>query len=818
MITIRQAIETYKQSFYAHGGLDDEKYKWEMLTNLYHLPNLEEKDFSIEVKKLKYGNLVYGPQLTAVRNFALYKPEEYRAALRILFDETTELQQRVGHFIVTCEALWEEIKVNFDKETSAMCDERLISAMLACYYPEKYTFYKNDVYKLLCRMTGEAPLQKGHKLTHFYTLLNNAVIPEVEKETKLLDDIKTELEAAHFKQSLPLVAQTILWCYMLNMSNKKNTKAIPNEQIPRKPSIWLFSPGEKASKWQECIDKGIMSIDWAEMGDLQQYTTLSDLKETAKTVYKGSSSLGMSGLCMWEFVHAMQPGDIVLAKDGRRKIVGRGTVTSDYKYDGNRSDYPNYREVKWKILGEWPTKDMPIKTLTCLDGYPDLATTLMKLIDGQVSPVSSDNRSAQSWWLVANQKQFSISDMKVGDAVKWTLYNANGMKRRVFQHFLNARKGDLVIGYESTPVLQIVAILEVAEEANDECIVFRKTESLHAPIDFADFKDLAELKNMEFIKNHMGSLFKLTADEYEVLMELIREQNPLESSQETMEKYDKERFLQEVYMSSESYDRLSQLLLRKKNVILQGAPGVGKTFTAKRLAYAMLGAKDKNRVKMVQFHQNYSYEDFIMGFKPNENGGFSLKKGVFYNFCKRSKADSNNKYFFIIDEINRGNLSKIFGELLMLIENDYRNHPIKMAYNGEEFSVPDNLYIIGMMNTADRSLAMIDYALRRRFSFFEMEPGFASDGFKAYQTQLNSEAFNRVISGIVQLNDVIKNDESLGNGFCIGHSYFCGQQTYNSLWLKNVIDYDITPMLQEYWFDNPKQSKLQINLLKNKIG
>ena len=142
-----------------------------------------------------------------------------------------------------------------------------------------------------------------------------------------------------------------------------------------------------------------------------------------------------------------------------------------------------------------------------------------------------------------------------------------------------------------------------------------------------------------------------------------------------------------------------------------------------------MGVKDNSRIEFVQFHQSYSYEDFIMGYKPVDNG-FQLEVGIFYEFCIKAKNDQNNDYFFIIDEINRGNMSKIFGELLMLIENDYRGMEIKLAYSKKAFSIPKNLYIIGMMNTADRSLAMIDYALRRRFSFVEMVPGFESEGFK----------------------------------------------------------------------------------------
>ena len=238
----------------------------------------------------------------------------------------------------------------------------------------------------------------------------------------------------------------------------------------------------------------------------------------------------------------------------------------------------------------------------------------------------------------------------------------------------------------------------------------------------------------------------------------------------------------------------------KKNIILQGAPGVGKTCAAKRLAYSIMGEKDDSRIEFVQFHQNYSYEDFVMGYKPNDNG-FELKKGIFYSFCQKAASEPEKDYFFIIDEINRGNMSKIFGELLMLIEKDYRGTSLTLAYDGLPFRVPKNLHIIGMMNTADRSLAMIDYALRRRFSFFDMEPGFESDGFKAYLTNLNSEKLNSLVNEIKSLNNTIIEDKSLGKGFCIGHSYLCGAETYSKEWLQGVVEYDILPMLAEYWFD-----------------
>ncbi|MBE6472179.1 MAG: AAA family ATPase [Coriobacteriaceae bacterium] len=284
--------------------------------------------------------------------------------------------------------------------------------------------------------------------------------------------------------------------------------------------------------------------------------------------------------------------------------------------------------------------------------------------------------------------------------------------------------------------------------------------------------------------------------------------------------YDKDQFLSEAYMSEEQYDTLVGVLRSKKNIILQGAPGVGKTFVAKRLAYSMMGVKDPERVMMVQFHQSYSYEDFIEGYRPSADG-FELEKGAFYTFCKKAAEDDENAYFFIIDEINRGNLSKIFGELFMLIENDKRGskNKLQLLYSRELFYVPSNVYLIGMMNTADRSLAMLDYALRRRFAFFDLKPGFSSDGFVTYRDGLGSAKLNNLLACVVRLNEDIAKDETLGEGFCIGHSYFCGMKAEDvtDAKLSAIVEYELIPMLREYWFDEPGKVREWADALRRSI-
>ncbi|WP_407314238.1 AAA family ATPase [Desulfosporosinus sp. SB140] len=269
------------------------------------------------------------------------------------------------------------------------------------------------------------------------------------------------------------------------------------------------------------------------------------------------------------------------------------------------------------------------------------------------------------------------------------------------------------------------------------------------------------------------------------------------------ENYTAEDFLSEVFMTEERYNTLKNLLIKKKNIILQGAPGVGKTYAAERLAYSIMGEKDTSRVMVIQFHQSYSYEDFIMGYRPTESG-FSLTKGPFYDFCKEAEPD-DREYFFIIDEINRGNLSRIFGELLMLIENDKRGKELRLLYSDEQFSVPENVYIIGMMNTADRSLAMIDYALRRRFAFFEIEPAFGSVVFKRYQATVANKNLDSLVGIVDAMNRVIASDASLGSGFCVGHSYFCTVDVINEAWLSDLVEYELIPLIKEYWFDEPSK-------------
>lgn len=498
--------------------------------------------------------------------------------------------------------------------------------------------------------------------------------------------------------------------------------------------------------------------------------------------------------------------DKFLALDGnnREKLISLGVASS---FDNKFVSYKEYvgimkrldEKMKSESLGFSNYAEFSHGAYIQNDGASNRDTPSDVGTNRTAKESSESTEKHQYWWLVANPMIWSLSEMQIGEEQDYSLYNENGHKRRIFSNFLNAKKGDVIIGYESSPTQKILCLLEVSKASDGNSIYFKKTKNLASPIDFNTLKEIKELENMEYMRSQQGSLFKVTPDEYHIIMKLSLGEDPFFEKAKN-NSYTKNNFLDEVYLGPEDYDKLERLLLRKKNLILQGAPGVGKTFAAKRLAYAIMGEKDESRVVQIQFHQNYSYEDFVMGYKPNDKGGFDLQEGIFYNFCKKADGDRDHQYFFIVDEINRGNLSKIFGELLMLIENDYRDKPIQLAYTKESFSVPSNVYIIGMMNTADRSLAMIDYALRRRFSFFEMKPEFESPLFQKYIESIRDPYLGKLVKAIVELNKVIEADDSLGTGFCIGHSYLCYlDKDYN---LENIVEYDIIPMIREYWFDN----------------
>ncbi|WP_217671570.1 AAA family ATPase [Marinitoga sp. 1135] len=346
----------------------------------------------------------------------------------------------------------------------------------------------------------------------------------------------------------------------------------------------------------------------------------------------------------------------------------------------------------------------------------------------------------------------------------------------------------------------------------------KELEKIHSnnknvkPTILREFQNLRDDNLLEFVDNN-GTYKVINKSKWEEELNKLSETPDKKISNNNIDNNpntnDVNKIKKEIFLPDEEIDKILELIKRKKNVIFQGPPGVGKTFIAKKMGNLM-GIKDDN-IEIVQFHQSYSYEDFIIGYRPTENGSFILKKGIFYKFIEKAKKDPENSYLFIIDEINRGNLSKIFGELMMLIEKDKRGekNKISLTYNeNKKFYIPENVYIIGTMNTADRSLAMVDYALRRRFSFVTIKPAFSNNKFEDFlkNKRISVGNINKLRNKIENLNNKeIK--EAFGEGFEIGHSYFVSENNIDDFkyWYNDIIKYEILPLLEEYWFNDPEK-------------
>lgn len=787
---LKEVLVAYKQNFVSKQW-GEEKYKWEAVKWFQDNWDVNAPDFAEMLNRSldKTFNLLASnnnfPKGMIV-GFAKSAPEEVRAMFIALFDESKDVFERLDAFKMQSSILLEKYGNGAAQHYQY---ENAISTYLWLRYPDKYYIYKfGEVKTVASELESDYRFKKGAYADNIRNFLKlyDEISAALKEDTELVNLFQSQLTDTCYPDPELKTLTIDVGFYISRYYSQKD------------------SAPDTTSWYGADFDPGLSIEDWSKLlKDETVFTTGAlEIMKRMKD-YGGMASCTQLAVKYGETKNFYNSGSVALA----RRVCEATGVNPNTRDDGTTQ--------WWTILytGRDAGKDEDGSFIWKLRDELSAALDKADLSGIELYVAAAPGEQDRGyWWLNANPKIWSFADIAVGEVQSYTLYNENGNKRRIFQNFLDAKAGDMIIGYESNPVKQIVAIGRVSAEQDGEKLFFEKVEGLTSPIDYATLKGCPELERMEYFQNPQGSLFKLTRGEYDFILDMIREENPV-ATEASIDAYTKSDFLDEVYMTEKRYENLVAVLRNKKNIILQGAPGVGKTFAARRLAWSMMGEKDDSRIEFVQFHQNYSYEDFMMGYKPVEDG-FELKYGIFYRFCQKAANQPDKEFFFIIDEINRGNMSKIFGELLMLIEKDYRGTKATLAYNGLSFSVPKNLYIIGMMNTADRSLAMIDYALRRRFSFFEVEPGFDSEGFIHYQNSLNNETLNELVNKVKDLNREISLDKSLGKGFCIGHSYFCGRDVCTEEWLHSIVDYDILPMLSEYWFDDANKLQRWENILQ----
>lgn len=663
-------------------------------------------------------------------------------------------------------------------------------------HPDSEIFVKPRVVKWLLNFIGQGDQYKGVPDPGCYRLL-----------LSVFQDLRKQLEKYGPHDMVDL--QSFIWIAYSEFMMKKSIDQKPSEET----QIWAIAPGNQAMFWSDCKERGEVYIGWNKMGDLNQFQSKDQILAKLMEVNPGEGLPNNDALTLWDFSHVMKQGDILVAKKGNRKIVGVGVVQGDYGFDNDRPSYRHVRDVEWLLAGEWVLPDgdkFANKTLTNITKYSDFVEKIFDVTGFKPDLIPSK----RFYWLNCVPHHSQISKSRIGEEHTFNTRDEHGNRYEIYSCFKALKQNDLLIAFEMMPVQKVTTILEIVQGVHEseagECIRFRVKEKLKNSKSLDSLQDDPRLADCVPVSgSRQGTLFKISQIEFEAIVDGVT--TPIID----LPPYLIEDALEGLFIDERNFRDWLRLWKNSKNLILQGPPGVGKTFVAKRLAYALMEEKDPQRVMMVQFHQSYSYEDFVQGFRPGKDG-FVIKDGIFFEFCQKAKSDPR-PHVFIVDEINRGNLSRIFGELLMLIESDKRgeHYSMRLAYQqeGQSFYVPANVFILGMMNTADRSLAVVDYALRRRFQFADLRPAFEMEAFHEHLGEAcEAELARRIIQRMMALNAEIEKDTTnLGRGFCVGHSYFCGVKSEEDY--IDVVRFQIAPLLSEYWFDNPKKAEEQIEYL-----
>ena len=802
---LRRAIEDYKKDFGER--FKDEKYKWKAVKYFQDNWDIDAENFSAMLKNAlsKTENLLVASRWFPegmIEQFATEEPETVREMFIELFDEEQDIYVRIDAFKNKSNGLL--LKYG-NGASNHYQDEHAISVYLRHYYPDRYYIYKfGEMKKVASVIDADYTFKKGDYENNFKNgqKMYEEIRLELLNDSELADMLFAELsDDCYQDRELNILAGDVGFYIDKFYSEKPIApEAVDNKSdaqiLLKKKYQWVNFYSELAdallpykndrqalmSILKKIYSEVGMNYPFKERGetdydDICPFTTFSAFN-------KGIKDKNRIALLKQFATHFSLKEDVPVEFDGIPVTMNLSSSFFAYKENRGEHDIDNLWNLFEKALSY--SKD---SSETNRAEFINAYDTVIK--QKQVKW----NITMGLYWIRPN-----------------TFINLDSTNRAFVQNSANL----------SDDFAEIFKNLDNGVPSGEEYISMCEQANAELSSGNYDYNNFPELSYAAWTS------FKNDSDDDSA-------ETDEDTTENENEAYTKDDFLNDVFMESKEYDRLVGLLEMKYNIILQGAPGVGKTYAAKRLAYSIMGEKDENRIKFVQFHQSYSYEDFIQGYRPRDNG-FVLKNGVFYDFCHKAENDIDRPYFFIIDEINRGNLSKILGELMMLIEKDHRGERLNLLYLNEDFCVPKNIRIIGMMNTADRSLAMMDYALRRRFAFYSFKPAFENNdnnennenngnndknGNKKFEAYINSKhnyKFKALINAVKELNKEIADDDNLGEGFKIGHSYFCTDEDITDEWLNNVIEYEIKPLISEYWFDEPEKARNQIDDLKKKIN
>ena len=610
---LKEALVSYKRDF-AQKLWPNEKYKWQAVKCFQLNWDVNATDFAEMLKKSlsATANLLASVNnfpARMIQKFAEIVPEEVRAMYIELFDESKDVYERINSFKLKSSILLERYGNGAAQHYQ---NENSISTYLWLRYPDKYYIFKlSEVKVVASELESDYRFKKGayaDNIHNFYALYNE-ICAELQKDDELRNMLAAQVDSTCYSDPEMRTLTIDVGFYISRYYSKRNDEPAADEWWPTD-----YSPAISTEEWIALLNDAEVFIP----------SSLEIMKRMLD--YGGKATCTQLSVKYGETKNFYNSGSVALA----RRVAERTGCPVMQRDTGD----PRW----WTILyvGKDAGKDEEGSYIWKLRDELESALRQVDLSEVSLYAKSDDEGTDgfHCWWLTAKPKIWSFSDTPVGEVMSYSLYNENGNKRRIFQNFLDAKAGDMIIGYEATPVLKIVAIARVTAEQDGEKLYFEKVEGLASPIDYQTLRECPELERMEFFQNPQGSLFKLTRGEYDFIMDIIRDENPVQQ-EAANDPYTSEDFLREVYMTSADYTKIQAVLRNKKNIILQGAPGVGKTFAAKRLAWSMMGEIDESRVEFVQFHQNYSYEDFVMGYKPVEDG-FELRNGIFYRFCQRA--------------------------------------------------------------------------------------------------------------------------------------------------------------------------------------
>jgi 5-methylcytosine-specific restriction protein B len=764
-------IQNYK-SYIETTKMKDEAYKWEFISKYKGKPDIDASDFASEYKSIKFGNLMYQLASAVGNHICKEHPEEFRRLFVDLFDESVPLNRRVNNFNVETLTLYRSMGEKLGHHQ----DERSIATYLTLHNPEKYTFYKSGFYKGFCKLLGVAPAGKNEKYGHYLELLNQFIEDYIVPDTSLVDAVKSYIPEYYDGSNNLTLAQDILYC----MLNKNEDDSLRNHSEKNEINVkyWLYAPGENASMWDEFLRNGVMGLGWDELGNLADYASKEEVAIRLQELSNSDSSKANDATANFDFKESISIGDVIIAKKGRNAYLGYGIVTSDYFYDDSTAIYKSKRKVNWVKHGYWESGfTIVLKTLTDITNLPYKPNpsilapkAILDLINGQTR--NSMNQKPINQILYGppgTGKTYKLKDQY------FPKYTTKETSITSDQHFKNV--------VSECSWWQVIAIAliklgksKVSDIANHQWVIQK-----------------AELSNSKTVRPTIwGQLQSHTVDDCQFVNVKSKQQpfifNKTEDSfWEIVEDEIKEKVpeLYEIIDSVDNFNPSSEKIIE--------------------------------RFVFTTFHQSYSYEDFIEGIKPvmsdvelDDNVAYKIEDGIFKQLCKKAEMDPENRYAIFIDEINRGNVSAIFGELITLIEQDKRKgatNPmsVMLPYSKKQFSVPNNVDIYGTMNTADRSVEALDTALRRRFSFEEMLP---KPQLLREKGENGSGKVGEIdlVELLITINDRI--EALVDRDHTIGHAFFMEVDSLDSL--RNVFANKVIPLLQEYFYGDYAKMEMVI--------